>query len=585
MLKRVLTGLLLLGSPLGAQQFVQVVPLVPGTASPGTPLQAGYLRLTITSQLAPLAASVDLLSPKGFMRAKPELLAVTVGVTVTGGEVALYPVALYDLKNRIESTVASLQLGRAQFISLAGGAPQPTLTFQVRAVPKDLAAGFRSAVIAMDNIVNIPVAATLVPIAPQITAATKLLASFLGPSEQQHPEWKSEKRIGLGPGPLEVVPLDGRIAILFLRPMRKNLQLPAYGDLAVCTSSPTEICLRSTGQPYSVLPYLLLRAEVLSYRELNSSGAPVLSCLSTEADAELVVKTAASVALTPDQRQLEEILLDRFRLVLAAKKGLLQTDPGAADLAYRWAQRDDGTAANALWTTNGAGRAMIYDQCFDNAVTNRGLAESRRWKIYRAAFETAANWRSTASPVQAQLEGFLEAILKPIAAFGLKEGPANAMLRDEQGRIEALLLPIDQIAIQAAAAASDLASLRTHRKSLESRRTTTNCERCRDVLTAAIGQVDTRVASLERANVATVAAAAAEKGELADAQQNAKQVILVVEAVTPGANTDGLKQQTAVAAQVLSDRAVSADSVRAVTAKLQQSVESTKQNVVVPLHL
>lgn len=572
--------LTLIAMPASSQKFVAAEPVAPN-GGPNAP--TGYLKLTVSSQLNGLEG-MSLSTSRWPWKPKLELLAITVNIDPVVVPASSFLVALYDVKAHKENKSVAVQLGQAQYVTFVSGSPQPALTFRVHAVTEDMAEQFRTAVTAVDNVVTSAPFASLVPMAAQVTAATKVLASFLLPSEQKNPDWVSETKVGLGPGPLSVIPLDGRIAAIFLKPRGRSDALPLAADITQCTADRARLCLHN-GQVYSALPYLMLSAEILDYLDLTTLGAPALTCTSTNADVERRVGVIRAGQLTTDQRNLEDALTGRFNLILMVASGALQRDSSAAQLAYAWVRRDDVAQVTPLWGKYGAPRAATFDACFDVEITSRGLEESRRWKIYRDAFQAAASWASI--PVRpdsvAQRESFLGAIRGPIDGLGLHDGAGYAMLRDEQARIEEKILPMDLLAVADASAQSTLAGLRAARSALESRRIATKCERCRDALNIAISQADLRIASLSApSQVAIVAENVVEKGALAEAQQSAKQVAAVAAAVDPGADQSSLRQQASVAEAVLRNPHVPADSVRALAAKIKTSVDSTRATVQKP---
>jgi hypothetical protein len=589
-LRRSLLLVLALGGfvrALPAQGFVR--PVLRVSSTPGDMPPDGYLEITATARLEALERKENQVGG-GWRKPKLELLAVSIGINSgqAGQPPVEYPIALYDLKSKQEQTITAFQLGRAQYITLGPGAPTPSLTVSVRAVPRDLAKEFLSGVSAFNSVLTSGTGG-LLPIPPQVTAATKLLTSFLDPFVQQHPEWSSSLPIGLTNGSLSVVPLNGDLAVIFLQSARNKSPLPIGTDLETCAGAPGQLCAKSSGREFSAVPYIMLSARVLPYRTLDVAPLAPLSCASTTADLATRNDAIRQSSLTPQQRALEERLSERFQLVLDVRNGALKTDDAIADLAFRWSLRNTRLGEQKYWQTHASAKAAVFDNCFLGAVTSAGIEASQRWKIFSSALETAVSWKSNKVEHNriAQLEAYLYALTSPTRSLNVKAGPAYVMLRDEQQEIESELARSDVAAAQQVARTEDLPSLRNVRQQLDTRRKETMCERCRDVLTVAIGQADTRIASLERqpaATIANIADALPAKADLAEVQQEARQLIDVIRSLDAdkSAPAQQLQQDLESATDVLSRRSSTAAEIQPRIDALRTAVQKARAIVAKP---
>lgn len=220
-----------------------------------------------------------------------------------------------------------------------------------------------------------------------------LLNSILPPEVEQR--WTQTQVVGLTARPdLTVLPLDGRPAILFLRPAGRNARVPAsWSELEPCAGNASRVCWASTHQPVTEVPYVLLAVTVADYRPLADFGVPGFVCTANAvadyaARLERVVREAP---LSQQQRDLEARLLESVRLVADAAGGRLGSNEGAASAAFRWARRYVGHG-DPYWTRHGVEPAERYEQCFTQTLTQLGSGAVNRWNYFSAAFATAAAW-------------------------------------------------------------------------------------------------------------------------------------------------------------------------------------------------
>ena len=558
-------------APLAAQRWYSTEVVAPPATERPLPT-SGYARFYVTSHLDPLRTG-PYAAHRDF-----SLLVVNVTIAPGGGAPAVeYPVALYDLRDRRRVEVAALQLGEVRYLDLRAGS-QPVVTLKVQAVPRAVADPFRRAVDQLNRQIQ---ATPVLELSGQLSGMSRLLGSILPPEVEQ--AWTSTQSIGLTARPdLTVLPLDGRPAVVFLRPASGNVRVPTdWSEIRPCDGAPGRICWAANGQPVTTVPYIVLAVTVEDYRLLGDFGVPDFVCTpgGIAEHAARVERVVRDAPLSQQQRDLEVRLLEHLRLVADASAGRLASTEGAASAAFRWSRRYQGRG-DPYWTARGAEAADRLQRCLDQTVTGLGSAAATRWTHFSAAFATAATW-DRQPPVhgearQAQLEEFLAAVLAPITVYRLGEGEEYALLRAEQRRIEAELLAGDRALAAEAGVARTVAALEGVRERMQAR-LRTPCESCRELLASAIGEADERTAALRRVAAATAEAARLREA-LAEAQGEAEQVAAAAEGVDDAANAlAGLRGAMVRARALLADREAGAEALGAGARALGEAAERVRE--------